>query len=197
MEKKNMPVTREEALKVLSDMNQEDADMLHYLETEAVMRALAERFGEDADRWAMLGLLHDVDWAMTKKEQAGHCIMAVEILEGMGFDAEDIGIIQSHGYGCNEIPRLAEKERKEKIEFALAAAETVTGLIYAYALMREKSITGMEVSKLRKKYKDKRFAAGCSREIISEIEKAGLSLDEFFETAINAISGIKDSIGLK
>ena len=197
MEKKELPVSREEALALLGSMNPGEADMLHYIETEAVMRLLAEKFGEDPDYWGMLGLLHDVDWALTKNNQEEHCIRAEKILAEKGFSGEDIQIIQSHGYGCEQIPALKEKQRTQKIEFALAAAETVTGLIYAYALMRGKSISGMEPSKLKKKFKDKSFAAGCNRDVIREIENTGLTIDEFFETAIGAMQSVKEEIGLR
>ncbi len=197
MGEKHLPFSREEAIVLLKSMNPDEADMLHYIETEAVMRALAGKFGEDLDYWGILGLLHDVDWALTKNNQQEHCMKAREILAGKGFSDEDIRIIQSHGYACEQIPALKEMHRTQKIEFALAAAETVTGLIYAYALMRGKSISGMEPAKLKKKFKDKSFAAGCSREIIQEIEKAGLALEEFFDISIGAMQGIKDQIGLQ
>jgi len=197
MEKKELPVSREEAFVLLKSMNPDDADMLHYIETEAVMKHLAEKFGEDPDYWGILGLLHDVDWALTKNNQEEHCIRAKEILSEKGFSDQDIQIIQSHGYNCEQIPALKDKQRTQKIEFTLAAAETVTGLIYAYALMRGKSISGMEPSKLKKKFKDKSFAAGCSREIIGEIEKTGLTIDEFFAIAIGAMQSIKEQINLQ
>ena len=192
-----IPINRKQALELLKSMYQEDADMLHYIETEAVMKALAEKFNEDTDYWGMLGLLHDIDWTFTKNNQQEHCIKAVEILQKAGFAPEEIEIIQSHGYGCKEIPALQEKKRSKKIEFALASAETVTGLIYAYALMRNRTISGMEVSGLRKKFKDKKFAAGCSREVIAEIENTGLTLEEFFQISIDALTKIKHALGLQ
>ena len=91
---------------------------------------------------------------------------------------------------------MLEKKRSRKIEYALAASETVTGLIHSYALMR-KTIAGMEVSGLKKKFKDKKFAAGVSREIIMECENISISLDEFFQIAINAISSIAKEVDLK
>lgn len=192
-----LPITREEAKKLLASMPQAEADWNHYLETESIMRDLAEKFGEDKEYWGMLGLLHDVDWSLTKNKWEEHCLKAEEILKEKGFDDEFIENIKSHGYGCSEIPMLKDKKRTKKIEFALASAETLTGIIYAYALMKGKNITSIEVSGFKKKFKDKRFAANCNREIASEIEKTGLSLDEFFELAINAIRKIKDELGLK
>ena len=192
----NLPITREEALELLKSMPQETSDMNHYLETEAIMRALAERFNEDKEYWGMLGLLHDVDWSLTKNNWEEHASKAKEILKEKGFDEEFIQIIQSHTYCCDEIPVFKEKQRTKKIEYCLIAAETLTGIIYAYALMRGKKISDMEVKGLKKKFKDKTFAANCKRESVREIEKAGLDLDEFFEISINAIKEIKEQIGL-
>ena len=191
-----LPITREEAVKLLKSMPQNESDWNHYLESEAIMRELAEKLGENVEYWGMLGLLHDVDWALTRDNCKEHCLKAAEILEENGFDEEFIKTIRSHGYGYEEIPGLLDKKRTQKIEFALAASETLTGIVYAYALMRGKRISDMDASGLKKKFKDKRFAANCNREIVKEIEKVGISLDEFFEIVIKAIQNIKDEIGL-
>jgi len=193
----DLPITREEALNLLKSMPQSESDINHYLETEAIMRALAEKFGEDAEYWGMVGLLHDVDWALTKSDWSNHCIKAVEMLKAQGFDQEFIENVQSHGYGYNEIPLLKDKKRNSKIQHCLVAAETLTGIVYAYALMREKRISDMEAKGLKKKFKDKKFAANCSRELVKEIEQAGLALNDFFSLAINSIKGIKGQIGLE
>ena len=160
------------------------------------MRALAKKFGEDVEYWGMVGLLHDVDWALTRKDVGNHCIKAVEILKPKGFDEKFIQIVQSHGYGYDD-SHLKDRQRVERIEHALIAAETLTGIIYAYALMKGKKISDMDFKGLKKKFKDKSFAANCSRECISEIEKTGITLDEFFELSINALKEIKGEIGLE
>lgn len=196
-ENKKLSINREQALELLKSYSQKESDMNHYLESEAIMEELAKRFGEDKKYWAMLGLLHDVDWALTRNNINKHCIKAKEILKEKGFSDEFIEEVQSHAYGHDEIPALKNKKRTEKVEHALAAAETLTGLIYAYALMRGKRISDMKAKKLKKKFKDKTFAANCDREIIKEIEKTGLSLDEFFDLSINAIKKIKNKIGLE
>ncbi len=162
----NLPITRNEAVELLKSMGQQASDMNHYLETEAIMRTLAKRFGEDADYWGMLGLLHDVDWALTKSDWKEHCAKAAEILKWKGFDGNFIQIVQSHGYGWDEIPAFKDKKRTEKVEYALAAAETLTGIIYAYALMRGKKISDMDAGGLKKKFKDKGFAENCNRELV-------------------------------
>jgi uncharacterized protein len=200
LEVKNMsslPITRDDAICLLKEMPQAASDMNHYLETEAIMRALAERFGEDIEYWGMIGLLHDVDWTITKNDTAGHCIKAAEILKKKGFDDEFIKTVQSHGYGYAEIPLLAEKKRSSRIEHCLTAAETLTGIIFAYALLRGKKISGMDAAGLKKRFKDLRFAANCNRDLIREIELAGLPLDDLFALSINAIEKIKGEIGLE
>jgi len=118
-------------------------------------------------------------------------------LKEKGFDDEFVGIVQSHGYGLDIIPLLKDKERSERIEYCLVAAETLTGLIYAYALMRGGRVSDMKVKGLKKKFKDKCFAGGCNRDLIREIEKAGLELGEFFEIGIEAVKGIAGDIGLE
>jgi len=191
-----LPINGEEALQLLKSMPQKESDMNHYIESEAIMRGLAERLGEDVEYWGMIGLLHDVDWALTRDNWQEHCVKAVEVLKEKGFNEEFIKIVQSHAYGIDEIPSLKDKQRKEKIEHALSAAETLTGIIYAYALMRGKNISTMEVKGLKKKFKDKTFAANCDRELVREIEKIDLNLEEFFDISINAIKKIKEEIGL-
>ena len=196
MAKEKLPITREQAIELLKKYPQEEAEWNHYLESESIMKALAKKLGEEEEYWGMLGLLHDVDWALTKENQKEHCLKAEKILKDAGFDNGFIEIIKSHGYGYDAIPSLKDKKREKKVEYALSAAETLTGLIYAYALMRGGKISDMEVKGLKKKFKDKRFAENCSREIIKECEKIGLSLDEFFEIAIEALKEIKDKMGL-
>lgn len=190
-----LPISREEAIKLLNSYPQETSDKNHYLESEAIMRGLAKHFDEDVEYWGMLGLLHDVDWSLTKCDVAEHLTKAPEILKEKGFDDDFIEAIVSHGYGF-DCAGLKDKVRSEKVQHCLAAAETLTGIIYAYALMRDGVVSDMEVKGLKKKFKDKNFASGCNREIIREIEKTGLELPEFFEIAIGEVREIKDLIGL-
>ncbi len=193
----NLPITRSEAIDLLKNMDQQASDMNHYLETEAIMKVLAKRFNEDVEYWGMLGLLHDVDWALTRNDWKEHCTKAAEILKQKRFDGKFIQTVQSHGYGLSEIPAFKDKKRTEKVEHALIAAETLTGIIYAYALMRGRKISGMDAKGLKKKFKDKGFAENCNRDLVREIEKAGLALDEFFELSISALKEIKGEIGLE
>ncbi len=192
-----LPIGRDEAIELLKSMPQKESDMNHYLESEAIMRGLAERFDEDMEYWGLLGLLHDVDWAITKDDVSMHCIKSKKILKENGFDDEFIHIVESYGYGLDVIPELKNKCRNSKIEHSLIAAETITGLIYAYALMRDGKVSDMTIKGLKKKFKNKTFATNCNRDLIMEIEKAGIELSEFFELSINAFNNIRENIGLK
>jgi uncharacterized protein len=186
-------ISREKALQLINQHNTDKSDLNHYLESEAIMGALAEKLGEPVDYWKMLGLLHDIDWGITKSSTKDHLTKAPEILRNAGFNEELIQTVLSHGYGF-DCADLIDKKRTRKVEFALAAAETLTGLIHSYGLMR-KSLDGMDVSGLKKKFKDKRFAAAISREIILECELLGLTLDEFLSLSIKAIQSISKEVG--
>lgn len=192
-----LPITREQAIELLKKYNNPSdiGDWNHFLESEAIMKELAEKLGEDSEYYAMLGLLHDIDWGITKNNTTEHLTKAPEILKEVGFDDEFISNIVSHGCGF-ECAGLKDKKRENKTEHALAASETLTGLIHAYARMRGNKIIDMEASGLKKKFKDKAFAAGCRRDIISECENLGITLDEFLQIGISAIKNIKDEIGL-
>ena len=190
----DLPLTREQAWQLVKKYNSDRGDLNHYLESEAVMRGLARALGEDVEYWGMLGLVHDIDWGITKDNSKNHLTKAPEILKKAGFSDEFIKTIVSHGYGF-ECANLLHEKRTEKIQHALAAAETVTGLIHAYALMR-KGIEGMDVSGLKKKFKDKKFAAAIRREIIEECESIGVGLDAFLKIAIDSIKGISKEVGL-
>jgi hypothetical protein len=192
----SLPISREQAWQLVKKYNTHEQDLIHYLESEAVMRELAKHLGEDEEYWGILGLVHDVDWGITKENVQTHLTKMPAILKEAGFDKEFIEIILSHGYGFEELPALTEKKRTQKVEYALAASETITGLIHAYALMRGKKISDMEVSGLKKKFKDKTFAAKVDRKVIMEAEKLGITLDEFFQIAIEGIKKIKGDVGL-
>ena len=181
---------------MLLQHNTHNPDLVHYLESEAVMRELALHLGEDVEYWAMLGLLHDVDWGLTKQEVQTHLTKMPEILRREGFSEDFIQTVESHGYGFEELPALASKARTEKIQHALAASETITGLVHAYALMRGGRISDMEPAGLKKKFKDKTFAAKVDRSVMKEIEDCGITLDEFFKIAIEGIKKIKNEVGL-
>ena len=191
-----LPITRDEAWQLVKKYNSDKRDLIHYLESEAVMREIAIFLNEDQDYYGTLGLVHDIDWGLTKDNTKEHLTKAPQILEDAGFDPAFIQIIISHGYGF-DCADLQDKKRTQKIEHILAASETLTGIIHSYALMRDKRISNMKVKGLKKKFKDKNFAAGCHRKIIEEIELTEISLDQLFELAIEAIKKIKNDVGLE
>ncbi|MDY2984243.1 MAG: hydrolase, partial [Synergistes jonesii] len=173
-------VTREAALELLKKYNKEEFHIQHALTVEGVMRWYADDlgFGGDADYWAAVGLLHDIDFEMWPEE---HCKKAPELLAAGGVGEDMIRSICSHGYGlCSEI------KPEHPMEKALFASDELTGLIGAAALMRpSKSVSDMELKSLKKKYKDKKFAAGCSREVIAQgAEMLGWELDTLLEKTL-------------
>lgn len=192
----DLPISREQAWELIKKYNSHEQDLIHYLESEAIMQELAKKLDEDEEYWGMLGLIHDIDWGITKDDVQTHLTKAPEILKQAGFDDEFITTVVSHGHGF-DIAGLKDKKRMQKIEHALAASETITGLIHAYALMRDCRVSDMEAKGLKKKFKDKTFAAKIDRDIIKECEQLGLTLEEFFEVAINGIKNIKEEVGLE
>ncbi len=171
---------------------------LHLRESEVFMRALAKRFGENEEQWGIIGLLHDIDWDLTKNvDVQNHCVKCAEILREAGGSEFLIETIQSHGYGMDEIPALKDKQRKTALQYCLAAAETLTGLIFASALMQpDKKLASVQLQSLKKKFKDKKFAAKCNREVILECEKAGISIEEFLQIGLTAMQNISSELNL-
>jgi hypothetical protein len=169
----------------------------HLIETEVIMRALAKKFSEDEEKWGIIGLLHDIDWDLTKNNVSEHCIKLQEILSEAGASDFLIETIASHGYGFDAIPELKEKRRETKIQFCLASAETLTGLIVASVLIQPtKKLCDVSLQSLKKKFKNKEFAARCNRNTILECEKAGIPLDEFLEIGLLSLQNIADKLGL-
>ena len=183
-------ITREAALRALKEYNTEPFHIQHALTVEGVMRwyAVELGYGEEADFWATVGLLHDIDFELWPDE---HCLKAPELLEKAGCDAEFIHAVCSHGYGlCCDV---APEHEMEKVLFA---ADELTGLIGAAARMRpSKSCMDMEVSSLKKKFKDKKFAAGCSRDVIRDgAEALGWELEKLMELTIEAMRSCEESV---
>ncbi|WP_279009182.1 hydrolase [Synergistes jonesii] len=183
-------VTREAALELLKKYNKEEFHIQHALTVEGVMRWYADDlgFGGDADYWAAVGLLHDIDFEMWPEE---HCKKAPELLAAGGVGEDMIRSICSHGYGlCSEI------KPEHPMEKALFASDELTGLIGAAALMRpSKSVSDMELKSLKKKYKDKKFAAGCSREVIAQgAEMLGWELDMLLEKTLEAMRSCEEGV---
>ena len=176
-------LTREQGIALLTKYNKEPFHILHGLTVEGVMRWFAgdQGYGDEADFWAMAGLLHDIDFELYPEE---HCKKAPELLKEGGAEEELIHAVCSHGYGL--VTDVMPEHQMEKILFA---ADELTGLVWAAAKMRpSKSVMDMEVSSLKKKFKDKRFAAGCSRDVIREgADMLGWTMEELMEKTILAM----------
>ena len=183
-------LTREEAYALLHKYNKEAFHIQHALTVEGVMKWYANDlgYGEDVEYWAITGLLHDIDFEIYPEE---HCIKAPELLKTGGVGDDMIYSICSHGY---EI--CCDVEPKHEMEKVLFAADELTGLIWSAALMRpSKSVMDMELKSLKKKFKDKRFAAGCSRDVIKVgAERLGWELDVLMEKTIEAMRSCEADI---
>ena len=190
-------INYEQARTLLDENIKDPVIKMHSIESEAVLRGLARHFGEDEELWGVAGLLHDIDFDKTKDDIKNHGVLCKQILKDAGVSDELIEVIASHTYGMEEIPEYKDKQRSSKFEHCLAAGETVTGLIYAYGLMRpDKKLANAEVKSIKKKFKDKSFATKVNRDVIRECEKCGLELSEFLQIALDAMKGIASEIGL-
>ena len=183
-----MELKREQALALLQKYNKEPFHIQHALTVEGVMRWFAGENGEDADFWGLCGLLHDVDFEQYPDQ---HCQKAPELLAEVGASDEMVHAICSHGYGlCSDVEPTAQMEK------ILFAVDELTGLIGAAARMRpSKSVCDMELSSLKKKFKDKKFAAGCSRDVIKTgADRLGWTLEELMDKTILAMRSCEAAI---
>ena len=183
-------ITRTQALELLQKYNEEPFHILHALTVEGVMRYFAKElgYGDSEDFWGLCGLLHDVDFEKYPEE---HCLKAPELLAEIGAPEEMVHAICSHGYGIT-----VDVEPRHQMEKVLFAVDELTGLIGAAARMRpSKSVMDMELSSLKKKFKDKKFAAGGSRDVIKEgADRLGWTLDEVLERTILAMRSCEEAV---
>ncbi len=181
-------MNREDALEMVSGKVKNDRLVKHMLAVEAVMRALARRLGEDEDRWGLAGLIHDIDYDETAATPEKHGRIGAEYLRSMQVDDDIVRAVESH---VGHIPRETAMEK------ALYAADPLTGLIVAAALMHPtKSLAGVDAAFVLKRFKEKRFAAGADRDQIRSCEELGLGLDEFVAIGLESMQGISDTLGL-
>jgi uncharacterized protein len=188
-----MPVSmsREQALALVDEHIKSPNMVKHCLAAEAVLRALAERLGEDRGKWALAGLLHDLDVEITQADLNVHGLEAVRILEQHGLDPEIIEAVGLH----NE--KSAGKKRSKRFHHALAAGETITGLIIAAALVYpDKRLASVKPKSILKRMQEKSFAASVDRDIIRECERIPIPLNEFAEICLRAMQSISDELGL-
>lgn len=181
-------MNREEALELVKKMVPQENLVKHMLAAEAVMRALAKKFGEDEEKWGLAGLLHDLDYAETFDKPDIHAIRTAEILNDYNLSPEIIKAIKAHNHKAEMDSRMAK---------ALYAVDPLTGFIVACALMTpEKRLAGVDVGFALRRFKEKAFARGANRDQMRMCEEIGLTLEEFVETGIKAMQDISGALGL-
>jgi putative nucleotidyltransferase with HDIG domain len=181
---------RDEALMAIEKNMQNQHMIKHMLATEAVMRALAGRLGENEEEWGLAGLLHDIDIELTEGDMSRHAREGAEMAKELGASETMTHAILCHNAGLGV-------SRETMMDRALFAADPLTGLITAAVRVRpDKSIASMEAKSVRKRFKEKGFAAGASREQIAACSEMGLELDEFIEIGVRAMQGIAGQLGL-
>jgi putative nucleotidyltransferase with HDIG domain len=184
-------MNRNDAIQLLDQYIKNPRMRNHCYASEAVLRALAGKLGRDPDQWGLAGLLHDIDVEITDGDPKRHALEAVPILEQAGMDVESIEAIKLH----NE--EAAGIARSKEFHYALAAGETITGLIVATTLVYpDKKLASVNPKSVVKRMKQKAFAASVNRDTIRECEKIGIPLPEFAALAVDAMLGISDDIGL-
>jgi putative nucleotidyltransferase with HDIG domain len=183
-------LTRDEALDSIAVNVENRNTVKHMLATEAIMRALAKRLGEDEEEWGLTGLLHDVDMELTEGDMSTHSRLGADLVREMGASEAIAHAILCH----NEAHGIPRESRLDK---ALFCADPLTGLIIAAALVRpDKKLAGVEAQSVRKRFKEKSFAAGANREQIAGCTELGIELDEFIELGLKAMKGIVGDLGL-
>ncbi|MBN1105038.1 MAG: HDIG domain-containing protein [Deltaproteobacteria bacterium] len=184
-------ISREEALSLVKGHIQNENLIKHCLASEAVMRALADRLGEDREKWGLAGLLHDLDVEQVNYDLTRHGLVAERILRDRGVDEEIILAVKMHNETAHGL------KRAERFHHALAAGETITGLIIATALVYpDKKLGSVKAKSIKKRMKEKAFAAGVNRDTIMECEQTGLPLDEFARICLEAMQEIAQDLGL-
>ncbi len=181
---------RQKALEQIKENVKSKNFLKHMLAAEAVMRGLAEHFGEDADKWGLAGLLHDIDYDRTADDPQKHSRVGARMLEELGYDEDIVYAVKVH----NDVHGL---ERKSLMDKALYCADPVTGLIAAAALIHpDRKLASIDVQFVLNRFHEKGFARGARRDRISACEELGLSLEEFAEIALNSMKSISGELGL-
>jgi len=183
--------TREEAYQLLTEYNKSDSLIKHALAVEGVMRYFARKRGEDEEKWGIIGLVHDLDYEKFPEE---HCHKSEEILKEKGWPEEYIRAVVSHGWGL-----CADVEPQTELEKVLYTIDELTGLVVTTALVRpSKSIMDVKVKSVKKKWKDKRFAAGVNRSIILKgAEMLGMDISDVIADTLTGMQEVAEEIGLK
>ena len=182
-------MTRDEAVRIVREYIHKENLVRHMLAAGACMRALAERLGEDPERWELAGILHDIDLDETQDDYSRHGLVSVQRLKERGFDDEEIlGAIMAHA---------EKKPRETRMEKALWAVDPTTGFLVACALMHpERKLSALDLRFIKRRFRERRFAAGASREQMASIRELGMELDEFLLLCRDAMASISHLLGL-
>lgn len=184
-------MNRDEAEKLLRKYIKSDKMLYHSFASEAIMRALAKELGRDEEKWGLAGLLHDIDSEITNADSKKHGLVAEELLGDEGIESDIVDAVMMHNEEATEIKRTTE------FQHALAAGETISGLIYAVALVYpDKKIADVKPKSVTKRMKQTAFAASVNRDTIMECEKIGFSLNDFARISLDAMKGVAEKIGL-
>jgi putative nucleotidyltransferase with HDIG domain len=192
MDSMHVPFNREQALEKLKEKVTTDWLFKHSLAAGAVMRAIAERLDENPDTWEVIGLLHDIDFDQTSDDAARHTMLAGEWLKEWGFGKDVVHSVMAHNhFGDHGL------QRSSKLDMALSASESITGLVVAAALVQpDKKLASVKPKSVKKKMKEKAFARNVSREEILQCEELGIPIAEFCEISVGAMQNISDDLGL-
>lgn len=181
-------MNRDEAVAFVKEKAEKETTVRHLISVEGVMRRLARHFGEDEEAWGLTGLFHDLDQDQTHEDAERHAYLAAEWLREAGVDEKVVNGVLAHAH---------ERYRTDRMSKAVVHADAVAGLLVAAALVRPEKASGMKVSSVRKKLKDKAFAPGVNREEIAEVEdRLGLSLEEFLALGIEGLQSVASEIDL-
>jgi uncharacterized protein len=179
---------REEALELVKQNIKNKNLIKHCLAVEACMRALAEKFDEDREKWGLAGLLHDIDYEITEESPEKHGIEAMNILKGYNLDPDILHAIRAHS---------GNADCESKMDWSIYSVDPLTGLIVAATLMHpSKRLDQLDLGFVKRRYKEKSFARGAKREVIENIEKVGLTVDELISISLRAMQNIRQELGL-
>jgi uncharacterized protein len=184
-------MTRDQALQLIHQHITNQNLIKHMLASEAIMHALAKKLSKNEDEWGLTGLLHDLDFEQTKNEPAKHGLVSTELLAHEGLTDDQLHAIKAHNVEFTGV------KRKTELDYALTCAEQLTGLIVACALVQpDRKLSTVTVESIMKKFKQKAFAAGCSRDDIQLCEKLNISLENFMKLGLEAMQVIANQLGL-
>jgi hypothetical protein len=182
-------MSREEALKLLKKYVKQENLIKHCIATAAVMKEIAKYLGEDEKKWEVIGILHDIDYEIVGEDMSKHGLKGAEILSEEGVDEGIVEVVRRHNHTI-----FGDYDRA--VEVALQSADSVSGLIIAAALVKKGKLSEVTPKTVKKKFKDKSFAAGCDRNRIREIEKLNIELTKLYELGIRGLLDVKEELGL-